>query len=105
MPDLMGYAHPKYAFSLREFGEPRELPHCGGWILERKIPGTSYKDGMGCYPLFVCRDWTRLHEDLKEIESEIFKFSVIDGKLLPENKKYWELQPNGTVPVFLKLAP
>lgn len=40
---------------------------------------------------------------LKEIESEIFKFSVVDGKLVPENKKYWVLQQNGTIPVFLKL--
>ena len=40
---------------------------------------------------------------LKEIESEIFKFSLKDGKLIPENKKYWELQKNGTIPVFLKL--
>ncbi|MBW1737979.1 MAG: hypothetical protein JRJ69_10615 [Deltaproteobacteria bacterium] len=28
---------------------------------------------------------------LKEVESEIFRFSIIDGKLVPENKKYWEL--------------
>ncbi len=40
---------------------------------------------------------------LKEIESEIFKFSVVNGKLMPENKKYWVLQENGTIPVFLKL--
>jgi len=40
---------------------------------------------------------------LKEIESEIFKFSFINGSLIPENKKYWKLQKNGTVPVFLKL--
>ena len=40
---------------------------------------------------------------LKEIESEIFKFSLENGKLIPENKKYWELQENGTIPVFLKL--
>ena len=40
---------------------------------------------------------------LKEIESEIFKFSVVDGKLMPENKKYWVLQENSTIPVFLKL--
>ncbi len=40
---------------------------------------------------------------LKEIESEVFKFSVVDGKLVPENKKYWVLQHNGTIPVFLKL--
>lgn len=40
---------------------------------------------------------------LKEIESEVFKFSVVDGKLVPKNMKYWDLQPNGTVPVFLEL--
>jgi len=40
---------------------------------------------------------------LKEIESEVFKFSIVDGKLVPENRTYWVLQQNGTVPVFLKL--
>ncbi len=40
---------------------------------------------------------------LKEIESEIFKFTSKNGKLIPENKKYWELHKNGTIPVFLKL--
>lgn len=41
---------------------------------------------------------------LKEIESEIFKFSLNkDGGLIPENKKYWELHKNGTIPIFLKL--
>ena len=40
---------------------------------------------------------------LKEIESEIFKFSVVDGRLVPENGKYWPVQHNGTVPVFLRL--
>lgn len=40
---------------------------------------------------------------LEEIESEIFKFSVKNGRLIPENKKYWELQENETMPIFLKL--
>ena len=40
---------------------------------------------------------------LKEIESEVFKFSMVDGKLVPENRKYWVLQHNGTVPLYLKL--
>ena len=40
---------------------------------------------------------------LKEIESEVFKFSIVDGKLVPENRKYWAVQPNGTVPVFIRL--
>lgn len=40
---------------------------------------------------------------LKEIESEIFEFTIVDGELVPENKNYWLLQQNSTVPVFLKI--
>ncbi len=46
-----GYLSSAYAESLAEFGRPRELAKCGGWILERKIPGTDLHDAMGCYPL------------------------------------------------------
>jgi hypothetical protein len=77
MPDSMGYAHPRYALSLREFGTPRKLPRCGGWILVRQIPGTPYRDAMGCYPLFACRDWFKLHEDLEEIESELVSLTLV----------------------------
>jgi hypothetical protein len=41
---------------------------------------------------------------LKEIESEVFRFTIVDGNLVPENEKYWSVQPNGTVPVFLRLG-
>jgi hypothetical protein len=40
---------------------------------------------------------------LKEIESEVFAVSFVDGKLVPECGKYWTLQQDGTVPVFLRL--
>jgi len=64
---LSGYLHPAYAASFAEFGHPRELAGCGGWILERPIPGFEDHDAMGCYPLFACRDWSRLHQDLEQI--------------------------------------
>jgi hypothetical protein len=64
---MMGYNHPHYAESLREFGSPRELPQCRGWLLERPVPGTPDRDAMGCYPLFSCQDWSRLHLDLAAI--------------------------------------
>ncbi len=41
---------------------------------------------------------------LKEIESGIFRFSIVGGNLVPENSKYWDVQQNGTVPVFLRLG-
>jgi len=73
----MGYSHPLYAQSLHEFGEPRELPHCGGWILVRKIPGTQYEDAMGCYPLFACHDWMKLHTDLEEIGRDLISVVLV----------------------------
>jgi len=77
LPGLLGYADKKYAYSFQEFGEPRELPRSGGWILVRPIPGTAYKDAMGCYPLFVCHDWTKLHEDLEKAGSDLVSLALV----------------------------
>jgi hypothetical protein len=74
---LTGYAHPKYAGSLAEFGVPRELPQCEGWILQRKIPGFPYHDGMGCYPLFACRNWSRLYADLENMGIELVSLALV----------------------------
>ena len=60
----LGYLHPGYAESLAEFGVSHRLPACGGWVLERGIPGVDGRDAMGCYPVFVCRHWKRLPADL-----------------------------------------
>jgi len=62
-----GYLHPGYALSHAEFGTPLELPRSGAWIIERPIPGFACSDTMGCYPLFACADWSRLHLDLDEL--------------------------------------
>jgi hypothetical protein len=72
-----GYLHPLYAKSLAEFGEPLELPRCGGWLLRRKIQGTSCFDAMGCYPLFACQDWTKLGEDLRSLPGDIVSISIV----------------------------
>jgi hypothetical protein len=72
-----GYAHAAYAASLSEFGTPRHLPRCDGWILERQIPGTPYRDAIGPYPLFSCRDWSRLDEDLQEIGTNLVSLMIV----------------------------
>lgn len=74
---LTGYLHPGYAHSLREFGRPRRLPRSQGWVLERRIPGSSYRDAMGCYPLFVCLDPSRLAEDLAELSEEVIALCLV----------------------------
>jgi len=72
MPDasnlVSGYLHPAYAHALSEYGQPVCLPQCGGWVLERRIPGCDAMDAMGCYPLFMCQDWSSLHLDLETID-------------------------------------
>lgn len=72
-----GYLHPRYAESFAEFGIPRELPRSGGWIVQRHIPGSSYDDAMGCYPLFACRDWSRLSDDVEELRSDLVSLALV----------------------------
>jgi hypothetical protein len=74
---MRGYLHSAYAESLMEFGTPRELPRCGGWVLERQIPGLPHRDAMGCYPLFVCQDWSHLQADLDEIGNDLVSLALV----------------------------
>ena len=74
---MNGYSHPGYAAALAEFGKPRALPRSEGWILERPILDTPYRDAMGCYPLFACRDWSKLDLDLDELRSELVTLTIV----------------------------
>lgn len=72
------YAHPLYASSLSEFGQPLKLPRCGGWLLRRQIPEADATDATGCYPLFACRDWSRFGEDIERLEDLVSVVLVTD---------------------------
>lgn len=74
---ITGYMHPRYARSHQEFGIPRELPRCQGWILERRIPGFPQSDAMGCYPLFACRGWSQLHLDIEDLGNELVSLTLV----------------------------
>ena len=75
--DATGYRHSGYAESLAEFGTPRHLPYCDGWILEREVPGGFDRDGMGCYPLFSCGNWDGLAADLEAIGDELVSLALV----------------------------
>lgn len=75
--DARGYLHPAYAAALSEFGSPRLLPRSGGWVLDRTIPSTPFRDAMGCYPLFCCDDWAALPGDLSTNEDEMVSLSLV----------------------------
>jgi hypothetical protein len=74
---MIGYAHADYAASLADYGSPRVLPNCDGWVLERSIPGTLHRDAMGCYPLFACRDWSRLPDDIENLSEELVSLVLV----------------------------
>lgn len=74
---VTGYLHPRYAASLAEYGLPRALPHSGAWVLQRAIPSVPFHDAMGCYPLFACRDWSRLPADLENLAHDMVCLSVV----------------------------
>jgi hypothetical protein len=74
---LTGYRHPDYAAALAEFGRPRLLPKSGGWVLERPIDGLPFRDGMGCYPIFTCGDWSALEADLDELAGSLVSLSLV----------------------------
>ncbi|MBM3888816.1 MAG: hypothetical protein FJ388_06780, partial [Verrucomicrobia bacterium] len=71
-----GYRHPDYAAALAGFGRPLELPRCGGWILERPIPGSLRHDAMGPYPLFACSDWRGLRADLDALSNRLVTVAI-----------------------------
>ena len=72
-----GYSHADYAASLADFGVPRLLSGSGGWILERSIAGTPYRDAMGCYPLFCCTEWSALAQDLEMVGEELTSLVLV----------------------------
>lgn len=78
---LTGYLHPGYASSFTDFGEPVFLENCGGWILKRQIPGTSFYDAMGLYPIFVCQKWQELKKDIKSLTDDLVSLVLVADPL------------------------
>ena len=72
-----GYCHRRYAESFAQVGQPRELPNCGGWLIERAIPGSTLRDGMGCYPLFDCCNWAGLPLDFAGLTKTLVSVTLV----------------------------
>jgi hypothetical protein len=74
---VAGYLHPAYAASFCDWGRPVLLPQSGGWLLERKIPATSERDAIGCYPIFACRNRDRLDVDIAGLDHSLVAVSLV----------------------------
>ena len=89
-----GYQHSLYAQSFSEIGIPIFLPKSKGWLIKRQILNTSYFDAMGPYPLFFCKDWGLLIEDLEALKEQIVSVSLVISpfSVLPQEdfKRYFD---------------
>jgi len=72
-----GYSNFLYADSLNEFGIPIELNNCVGWLLSRPIANSHLRDCTSCYPMFSCRDWSRLKDDLDNLPSDLVSVVLV----------------------------
>jgi len=87
-----GYCHRQYAEAFAEAGTPLELPRCGGWLIERAIPGSAARDGMGCYPLFDCCAWAELPFDLSNLAETLVSVSLVTnpfGEVSESDVRRW----------------
>lgn len=75
--ELTGYANPGYARSLSEFGEPIRTAKSGASLLIREIPGTTLRDAVTPYPIFVCERWADLAGDLDSLPSDLVSVAVV----------------------------
>jgi hypothetical protein len=74
---MTGYLHPDYAQSLAEFGQPIALPKSEGWLLQRPIPNSDDSDAIGCYPLFACKSWEHLADDIEKLGEQVVSVALV----------------------------
>lgn len=97
----------------------QELPNMAKLLVERRIITEGYAEAFDriwrsfrnnvhhMNPKVVQVPFKELAQrnvrDLAKIEHEIFEWRTSDGKLVPIRAKYWDLQPDGSIQVFLRL--
>lgn len=79
---MSGYLDPLYAKSFSEIGEPIFLPNSGGWLIKRLIPGTTFFDAMGPYPLFLCKNWDMVTDDLEQLKHDLISVTFVIPPLI-----------------------
>lgn len=74
-----GYQHHLYAKSFSEIGEPLFLHRANGWLIKRQIPNSPLYDAMGPYPLFFCKNWDFLIEEIDSIKDQVLTVALVIG--------------------------
>ena len=73
----LGFADPRYARSLAEWGEPWLLPASGGSVLLRQVPGSALRDAAGPYPFLACQDWDALCDDVQTLPDDLVSLTFV----------------------------
>lgn len=76
-----GYLSAQYAASFAAFGESLALPASGGWLLRRRIAGSDLHDAMGLYPVFCCREWHAVADDLAALRGQLVSLVLVSDPL------------------------
>lgn len=71
------YSTLEYANSLAKFGIIHRLSESAGLLIFREIPDSDLKDAMGPYPLFSCKHWDALPNDLDRLKNEVVSVVLI----------------------------
>jgi hypothetical protein len=72
-----GYRSRQYAESFSDFATAHELVESGSRLLLRAIPGSPYRDAMGCYPLFSCARYEALATDLSRLPPDVVSVVLV----------------------------
>ena len=89
---MSGYLAERYAESLSQIGRPIPLARSRGFLLQRPIPHSSFGDAVGSYPLFCCREWSRLGRDLSELDKQLVSIALVAdpfGDYTEQDLKRW----------------
>ncbi|MCB0243410.1 MAG: GNAT family N-acetyltransferase [Anaerolineae bacterium] len=87
-----GYASAVYARAVAADGEALLLPRCGGWLVQRPVPGSDRIDASGPYPLFSCANWDALGEDLDALPGSLVSAVLVAdpfGDYTTDNLRRW----------------
>jgi hypothetical protein len=95
---LTGYLHPGYPASLAEFGHVLRLPRSKGALLTRRVPHDTALDAMGCYPLFVCQDWSALPADIAQLNGRLVSLTLVADPFGASSRELTAVFPDVCVP-------
>jgi hypothetical protein len=61
-----GFLDPAYVAASAENGRAVRLPGSGGWLIERPIAGSPFRDAIAPYPFLFCSNWRSLRQDIAD---------------------------------------